>query len=49
MEIEYEAPTVTELGSVRDLTLQRNNKIGSNADRFSSPQNNLVGSLVQVP
>jgi len=43
----YEPPTVTELGSLRELTLQKNNKIGTVNDRFT-PTTNLVGSVTQV-
>jgi hypothetical protein len=44
----YEPPTVTEIGSLRDLTQQQNNKIGTTNDRFSTPQNGLVGSVTQI-
>ena len=45
----YESPQVRELGTVRDLTLQNFNKIGSNADTLDNAQNNIVGSFVPVP
>lgn len=41
----YEPPTVTELGSLRELTLQ-NNKVGSHNDVFTSTPQELVGSIV---
>lgn len=40
----YEPPTVTELGSLRELTLQ-NNKVGTHTDMFTS-STELVGSIV---
>lgn len=43
-EMKYEAPTVRELGSLRELTLQ-NNKIGTHTDMFTA-SDNLVGSIV---
>lgn len=46
--MSYEAPRVTDIGSVAELTLQRYNKVGSSSDAFS-PTTPLVGSLVAVP
>lgn len=43
----YEPPALTEIGTLHELTLQKNNKIGSASDKFSSL--GLVGSLVQAP
>jgi hypothetical protein len=46
MSSGYEAPSITELGSVHELT-QKFNKIGPSSDLFSriTP---LVGSIVAV-
>lgn len=33
--MNYTAPSITELGTVRDMTLQAGNKIGASSDRFS--------------
>lgn len=44
--MEYTAPSVTELGSVHELTLQGMNKVGSTPDGFS---NIIVGSVVPFP
>jgi hypothetical protein len=44
--MKYEAPTVTELGSLRELTLAQN-KVGLNTDMYTAVTGgNLVGSLV---
>jgi hypothetical protein len=45
-QMKYEAPTVTELGSLRELTLAQN-KVGLNTDMYTAVTGgNLVGSLV---
>jgi hypothetical protein len=44
----YEPPTVTELGSLRDLTLQKSNKVGTVHDGYSATTP-LVGSVVPAP
>jgi len=50
MEDSYIAPTLTRLGSVHDLTLQRFNKIGVANDVYTALTNGaVVGSLVPVP
>ena len=41
--MDYTAPSITDLGTVRDLTLQAGNKIGASTDRFS--QQGLIGSI----
>ena len=48
MKKEYEAPTLTELGSLRELTQQHFNKIGFAVDSISQ-QSQVVGSMVPVP
>lgn len=48
-QMEYSAPTVRSLGTVKDLT-EASNKIGSSTDRFtSSTGGTLVGSVVPGP
>lgn len=42
--MQYSKPTVTELGSVREITLAFN-KIGKDSDVYS-PTTPLIGSLV---
>jgi hypothetical protein len=42
----YTPPTVTELGSVRDLTLQDMDKIGKSADFLTRLLPDLNGSIV---
>jgi hypothetical protein len=42
----YSPPTVTELGSVRDLTLQELDKIGDRADFLTLLLPDLTGSFV---
>jgi len=45
----YERPHFREIGSVRDLTLQHFNKIGSTPDVYTAITNGVViGSLVPV-
>jgi hypothetical protein len=45
---EYERPILREIGSLRDLTRQQFNKVGSTADVHSTVINQVVGSLVPV-
>ena len=46
----YEAPTVKDLGSLRDLTQQSFNKVGTTPDSFTAITNGIViGSLVNSP
>lgn len=45
----YTKPTITDLGSVRDLTLAGSiNKVGDKSD-FYSKNTPLVGSIVPAP
>jgi hypothetical protein len=45
----YTPPTVTDLGSVRELTLE-NNKVGGSPDMFTAiTGGSVVGSLVPIP
>ncbi len=46
---EFVQPAVTDLGTLRDMTQQQFNKIGSAVDVHSTPENQLVGSLVPAP
>jgi hypothetical protein len=46
MKKPYEAPAVRELGSLRDLTEQLFNKVGTTPDLLSTIENGIVGSLV---
>lgn len=48
MKKPYESPTVRDLGSLRDLTEQLFNKVGSTPDALSTVENGIVGSLVPV-
>lgn len=48
MKKAYEAPAIRELGSLRELTLQYYNKIGTSTDMYTKTEN-LVGSIVPVP
>ena len=41
--INYTAPSITELGTVRDMTLQAGNKIGASSNHLSSL--GLTGSI----
>lgn len=43
----YQPPTITELGSVRDLTLGLN-KVGNNPDIYSAVVP-IIGSIVSAP
>ncbi|HEX8067151.1 MAG TPA: lasso RiPP family leader peptide-containing protein [Thermoleophilaceae bacterium] len=46
----YEAPKVDDLGTLRDLTEQSFNKVGSTPDSFTAITNGVViGSLVSSP
>lgn len=49
MKKPYEAPAITELGSLVNLTQQKYNKVGQSSDMYSTQQNGLVGSLVPIP
>ena len=50
MSKTYESPTVTDLGSLRDLTEQTFNKVGTTPDSFTVITNGIViGSLVNSP
>jgi hypothetical protein len=42
----YSPPTVTELGSLRDLTLQDLDKIGDKADFLTQLLPDLNGSII---
>ena len=47
MVSNYEAPAVKDLGSLRDLTEQNFNKVGSTPDSFTAITNGVViGSVV---
>ena len=47
---QYEPPTLRELGSIRELTQQHFNKIGSTPDAFTvTTAGVVIGSLVSVP
>ena len=48
MKKEYEAPKISELGSLRELTQQHFNKVGFTVDSISQ-QSQVVGSMVPVP
>jgi len=49
MKKTYEPPSITELGSLRDLT-QSFNKIGGSPDTFTGEtQGEVIGSLVPAP
>ncbi|HWT92006.1 MAG TPA: hypothetical protein VN238_03350 [Solirubrobacteraceae bacterium] len=45
MSKSYDAPKVTTVGTVADLTKQNFNKVGNNTDQYSQVTP-LVGSLV---
>jgi len=45
--MDYSPPTVTELGTIRELTLAMN-KVGTRSDIYSNTVP-LVGSLVSPP
>ena len=48
-ENAYERPQIREVGSVRELTLQSFNKVGSTPDYFTAITNGIViGSLTGV-
>lgn len=49
MSKPYNSPTVKTLGTIRELTAQGLNKIGSGGDQFSTQANGLVGSVVAAP
>lgn len=50
MTKSYEAPTVKDLGSLRDLTQQSFNKVGSTPDTFTAITNGtVIGSLTSSP
>ena len=48
VDVVYQPPTVTELGSLRELTLQKVNKIGHSHDFHTNTIPNLVGTIVPV-
>ena len=46
----YQRPEIKDLGSVRELTQQTLNKVGSTADVFTTITNGIViGSVVNSP
>ena len=46
----YEAPRLSELGSIRELTQQQFNKVGSSPDMYTPATAGIViGSLVNPP
>jgi hypothetical protein len=46
----YEKPTLTDLGSLEELTEGTFNKVGTTADTFTTVTNGIViGSLVSSP
>jgi hypothetical protein len=46
----YETPAVNDLGSLRELTQQTFNKVGTTPDTFTTITNGVViGSLVSSP
>jgi hypothetical protein len=46
----YQKPSVTDLGSLKDLTEQTFNKVGTTPDLFTQITNGIViGSLVNSP
>jgi hypothetical protein len=50
MSKSYERPQIREIGSVRDLTLQTLNKVGTTEDVFTVVTNGIViGSVVNSP
>lgn len=48
MRKQYEAPTVRDLGSVHERTLQKFNKIGPASDVVTTSIPDIIGSLVPV-
>ena len=49
MEKNYTAPAIRDLGSVRELTLQGQNKVGPTPDVFTAITNgSVVGSLTGI-
>lgn len=49
MHDDYEAPVLTFLGKVADLTMQQQNKVGANADFLTPQAPQVVGSLTPYP
>ena len=50
MKKPYETPSLTDLGSLEELTEQQFNKVGSTPDTFTTITNGVViGSLVGAP
>ncbi|HZN16455.1 MAG TPA: hypothetical protein VFB78_19480 [Acidimicrobiales bacterium] len=48
--MQYERPSISEIGGVRDLTLQAFNKVGQAPDMYTSITAGIViGSLVNSP
>jgi hypothetical protein len=45
MSSTYEVPTVSDLGSLTDLTAQQFNKIGPSPDALTQVNEDIVGSL----
>ena len=45
----YEAPSLRELGSLHELTLQSFNKVGATPDALTAINENVIGSFVAFP
>jgi len=49
MSGEYEAPVVSDFGSLTELTAQTFNKVGPSPDVVTQVNENIVGSLTPFP
>lgn len=48
--MEYQRPSIREIGSIRELTLQAFNKIGQDPDMFTAITAGIVvGSVLPAP
>jgi len=49
MSGQYEAPSVSDLGSLAELTAQTFNKVGPSPDVVTQVNENIIGSLTPFP
>ena len=49
MSSTYEVPSVSDLGSLTDLTAQQFNKVGATPDIVTQVNEDIVGSLTPFP
>jgi len=49
MSPHYEAPSISDLGSLTELTAQTFNKVGPSPDFVTQVNENIIGSLTPFP